>query len=199
MSDSKLKTHIKRFYRNQMEPKGYVLKKARLPERFLDGLRQGIEFQPGSGHLAGQFTLNIFWSFTHPLDDGSSMSGAWRIGQILGQGDTWYPCEGDVLNAGFSAVSTALVNSALPFLDAYSTIQKIVEDTNSGKLDSGKAFGLDPGWNSFNQGYCHRFLGNRQEAIKHFQDVVEKHSDRPYDWVAQRRGASLAELQGLGA
>lgn len=198
MSDAKLKTRIKRFFKEEMEPKGYILKKARMPERFLAGLRQGIEFQPGTGHLGGQYTLNVFWSFMHSLDEGIAMHGNRRIGELCGEKDTWYSREESKLESDFEIVKEKLTTLVLPYLDKYSSIEKIIADASSGDLEPSKTFGISPGWRHFNQGYCYAFLGDRINALDHYQQVIEKYSDEPYEWVKKRKQAALVEISNLG-
>jgi hypothetical protein len=199
MSDSKLKSRIRKFFHDELEPKGFVLKKPRIPERFLAGLRQGIEFQPGSGHLDRRFTLNIFWSFQHALDEGIAMHGTCRIGHITGNSDTWFSREDDKLGSEFEDAKSALVRVALPYLDKYSSIDRIVSGAASGEISLQQAFGGDAGWRHFNQGYCYAFLGKRKDAIDHYTQVIANHSDRPYAWVRKRREQAIYELGQLGA
>lgn len=199
MSDSKLKSRIQKFFHDELEPKGFVLKKPRIPERFLAGLRQGIEFQPGSGHLDRRYTLNIFWSFQHALDEGIAMHGTRRIGTLIGKSDMWFSRESDQLDSEFDVATSVLMRAALPYLDKYSSIDQIVSGAASGEIDLPQAFGQDAGWRHFNQGYCYAFLGKRKDAIDHYAQVIASHSDLPYAWVRKRREQAIYELGQLGA
>ena len=58
MSDAKLKTRIKNLVKNSLSEIGFGLIKPRIIEREVDGLIQGVEFQPGTGHLSGKYTFN---------------------------------------------------------------------------------------------------------------------------------------------
>jgi hypothetical protein len=199
MSDAKLKSRIKRIFKDEMESKGFVLKKPRIPERFLQGLRQGIEFQPGTGHLAGKYTLNVFWSFTHSLDEGISMAGTSRIGALTGSVDTWFSRQDEKLESDFSAVSELIKTVVLPYLEKYNSIESILAGVKSGELDISHALGVDAGWREFNLGYCFAFVGNRKEAVKHYSAVIEMHSNHTVEWVQNRKQAAISEISRLCA
>ncbi|WAC43839.1 tetratricopeptide repeat protein [Pseudomonas sp. SL4(2022)] len=197
MSDARLKSRIKRIFKDEMESKGFVLKKPRIPERFLKGLRQGIEFQPGTGHLSGKYTLNVFWSFTHALDEGMSMHGTSRIGALTGGGDTWFSRQDENLESDFSAVSEIIKKVVLPYLDKYNSIESILAGVKSGELDTSRALGVDAGWREFNLGYCFASLGNKKEAVKHYSAVIEMHSTHTVEWVQNRKQAAVSEISRL--
>lgn len=97
MSNAKLKTKIRQLFNAHLESMGFLLERARIPERKLLGLRQGIEFQPGTGHLEGKYALNVYWSFMHSLDEGISMSAVKRIGHLTRGPDRWFSRELDSL------------------------------------------------------------------------------------------------------
>jgi hypothetical protein len=197
MSDTKLKTRIKRLFKAYLEPQGFVLARARIPERKLQGLRQGIEFQPGTGHLDKKFTLNVYWSFTHSLDAGVAMHANKRIGDLAGVGDKWFSRSDSELDADFLIAEKLLIEVGLPYLARYDTIAKIVDACESGLLSSTDAFGIDEAWRHFNFGYCQSFLGNNAQSIEHYREVVSKHSERPYAWVQERKRVANEQLRNL--
>ncbi len=198
MSDARLKTRIRQLFKEHLEPKGFLLTKKRIPERFLPGLRQGIEFQPGYGHLEGRYTLNIFWSFLTTLDDGNKWDGSRRIGELLGCGDVWFSREESELERDFAVVSDHVRRVVLPYLDKYSSIVRILEEVGQQFMLPSHAFGLDPGWQCFNKAYCRAFVGETERAIDLYRRVVVEYSNGPYEWVHERKRAALAEIQKLG-
>jgi hypothetical protein len=198
MSDAKLKTKIKGLFKAHLESQGFVLAKKRCPERMLQGLRQGIEFQPGSGFLDQKYTLNIYWSFPHLLDFGCTMDAKKRIAQLVeGIGNGWFSRADADIDTDFQGVERLVVDVVLPYLAKYDTIEKIVHGYESGALSLGDAFG--DGWGPFNIGYCYAYLGNKPEAIKHYQEIVSKYSTEPYDWVQERKRVASEEIARLSA
>lgn len=197
VSDAKLKTKIKKFFKAHLEDKGFLLTKARLPERRLAGIRQGIEFQPGSGHLDRKFTLNVYWSYLRPHDNGIAMHACKRIGHLVGGQDTWFSREDDLLDNDFQIVEKLIVDTVFPYFERYSTIERILAAHQRGELSDQDAFGLDAGWRLFNQGYCHAFLGDKAKAIKYYSQVVEQHSDHPYEWVKERKAIAIEQIELL--
>ena len=198
MSAAKLKTRIKCLHSSVLAEKGFVLDRARIPERRLSGLRQGIEFQPGTGHLAGKFTLNVYWSFLDALDDGNAMSASKRVGDLAGGTDSWFSQEDDAIDSAFQAVERLMNQRILPYLDRYDTLSKIVDACSSGELSEIDAFGVDVGWRRFYQGFCHLQLGHTAVAVEHFVRVVDLHSSAPYEWVQRRKRSAVDYLRQLG-
>jgi hypothetical protein len=46
----------------------------------------------------------------------------------------------------------------------------------------------------FNIGFCYLSVGNKTKAAEHLREVVEKHSDDPYEWVQERKAIALEAL-----
>lgn len=191
MSDAKLKTKIKKLFREQLEPIGFTLNRARIPERKLIGIRQGIEFQPGTGHLNGKYILNVYWSYTHDLDEGFEFSALKRFGRHSTSQDNWFSREEADLEAEFEIVEALIVKTIIPYLENYNTISKIIESNGNGKLSDTEAFGLDVGWRHYNQGFCHLMVNDKDNAIFHFNEVISKHSNYPYEWVRKRKSSTI--------
>jgi tetratricopeptide (TPR) repeat protein len=199
MKNTKLASKIKRTFKTLLEPIGFTPSGSRIYVRNLNGLRQGVEFQPGRGHLDGQFTVNVFWSYTHQLDDKVSMDATKRIGQIAGLGDKWFSSADGELDASFSAIENLIMVYALPYLARYDEIHKILDAYQLGAISEHEAFGDDAGWRNFNLGYCFYTIGNYGEAMRHYQLVISNHSNDPYDWVKDRAHAANEQIQRIQA
>jgi len=187
MSNAKLKTKIRQLFNAHLESMGFLLERARIPERKLLGLRQGIEFQPGTGHLEGKYALNVYWSFMHSLDEGISMSAVKRIGHLTGGPDRWFSRELDSLDTDFQFVEELVLGTALPYLVQHDSISKIISSYEAGTLSQTDAFGGDIGWRHFNLGFCYSSLCKTDAAIHHFNEVVTKYSDAPSAWAQHRK------------
>jgi tetratricopeptide (TPR) repeat protein len=198
MSNAKLKTQIKRLVKEQLSQEGFSLSRLRIPERTTAELRQGIEFQPGTGHLSGQYTLNVYWSFRFFENDGA-MDGCRRIGDLLGCGDTWFSREDDKLDSEFVKVTQLIMDHAVPYLNAHNTIQKIIAAHENEDLSTAEAFGEDVGWQQFNLGFCYDHLGQNEEALAHLSRVIEEHSDEDYEWVQERKQMALNRVTRISA
>jgi hypothetical protein len=163
MSDKDLKIKIQAFFKASLEAKDFVLKHARQPERMLSGLRQGIETQIGTGHLDGQYTLNVYWSFMTVLDEGVSMDVCKRIDKLSDQRKSWFKRltvqfarqqrwfsrkNGDI-ESDFSKVQELILHAAIPFLDRYDTIEKILKAHANKEINAVDAFGEDVAGSTF--------------------------------------------------
>jgi hypothetical protein len=205
MSEANLAPLIERLHANHLEAKGFALyPEQQILERRFDGLRQGIAFQTGFSSLEGKYTLNVYWSFLDPLDkgieeDGTSMSAAIRIRTLAGRKDCWFAHEGRWVKWQFRTATKLIIRYALPYLDRYDSIANIVQGCSAGGLAENEAFGEDAGWRHYHQGFCYSMLGDVPTAIQHFSTVVESHSERPLEWVQQRKESAIEQLQLLGA
>ena len=197
MSDAKLKTRIKRTFKAHLEPLGFSLASARHPQRRLEGLRQGIDFQPGTGHLDRRYTMNVYWSFTHPLDQGVSMDPCKRIGHLAGGVDRWFSREDAELEADYEAAEDLLLNVALPHLTRHDSIARIVAAAESGALSAADAYGQSVCWRAFNSAFCYAWLGQVAEAIRRYRTVVTEHSSDPYPWVQARCRVAMKQIERL--
>jgi hypothetical protein len=196
LSDAKLKAKIKKLFKEYLEPIGFTLNRARIPERKLIGMRQGIEFQPGTGYLNGKYILNVYWSYTHNLDQGYEFSASKRFGRCLTSQDNWFSHEEADLETEFELAEELVVKTIIPYLENYNTISKIIEFNTNGEITDTEAFGLDAGWRHYNQGFCHFMVNDKDKATYHFNEVISKHSDHPYEWV-QKRKLSAIEMIAL--
>jgi len=197
--DAKLKAKIRDLYKAQLQPLGFNLKSARLPKRMLPGLRQGIEFQPGGGHLAGKYTLNIYWGFRHRLDEGYAFDGCVRPSDLIGSDqDVWYSREDEFLDIDFAAVEELVESLAIPYLVRHESVEKIVREFDAGRLSRVHGFGVDVGWQEFNLGFCRAFVGDSAGAVRHYWSVVVNHSHEPLDFIQRRKRAALDEIERLG-
>lgn len=198
MSDALLKKKIRLFFREQLEPKGFVLKKLRMPERHLKGLRQSLEFQPGDRSLSGKFTVNVCWTFMFPTPDEHAFHGCRRIGELAGRiKETWFSREPDKLDKDFDCVAQRILDFALPYLDLHNSVEAIMASYERGDITAIQAFGPDVGWQLFRIGFCYAQLGQPANAIPHLRLLVEKHSSYPYEWVKVRRARVEEELARL--
>jgi hypothetical protein len=132
MSDTALKARIRRLLKEHLALHGFELQKPRIVQRRIDHLRQGIEFQPGTGHLAGKYAVNVYWSFTHALDEEGTMAVCKRIGELSGSGDNWFSRADSDLDTDFAVVEQLVREFALPYLTRYDTIAKIVVANKAG-------------------------------------------------------------------
>lgn len=176
---------------------GFELKKPRLVERRIDHLRQGMEFLPGTGHLDGKYTVNVYWSYLlSPIQDDYSMHATKRIGFFDAGRDTWYGREDE---QDFEHVKTIILGKVVPYLESYNAIDKILTAIEEEKLRLEDAFPVDAGWREFYLGYCYLTLGDAGKARIHLEGVVKRHSDYPQAWVAERMKVCAATLAELSA
>jgi hypothetical protein len=124
MSNATLKARIQRLLKEHLAVHGFELQKPRIVQRRIDHLRQGIEFQPGTGHLAGKYSVNVYWSFTHALDEEGTMAVCKRIGELSGSGDRWFSRADSDFDTDFAVVERLVVEVALPYLARYDTVAK---------------------------------------------------------------------------
>jgi hypothetical protein len=196
VTDANLKKWIRQFVREELMAQGFGLSKPRLIQRHVEGLRQGMEFQPGNGHLAGKYTINVFWSYTiSPISDTVSMHAVRRIGAFTGEGNAWYDRDDQ---SQFEKIRGLISADVLPYLNKYSSIDCILEAVNDGSIASENAFPVDPGWRDFYLGYCHLHVGNVARAKVCLERVVHVHSTATYGWVIERRDAALSTLRDIG-
>lgn len=158
---------IEELGRRILVPAGFTARpNKRTFERLADGLRQGIELQPGTGNLKEQFTVNAYWAI-HGIDK-DAFSFVQRLGRFVGDGDLWFPKDEAHLDQAFLEVGQLLGEKVLPFLEKYRSVRAIIADVNAGNLSAARAFGQDPGSRAFAQGLAHLHLDqkdNVQEAI----------------------------------
>ena len=197
MSDARLKTKIRNLVRENLASLGFILARPRMPQRQCPGLRQSLEFQPGTGHLAGSYTINVCWSFLIAPRDWEALDGYRRIGELAGQGDTWYSREPNRFEEDFARATTLVLNVAVPYLERYSNVNAIVTAYEEGTLSRSHAFGPDRGWQSFNLGYCYSYLGRTAPAISNLRAVIEEHSSEPYDFIQVRTHLAKEEILSL--
>jgi hypothetical protein len=197
MSDSTLKTRIRDLLKEHLIAHGFALKKPRIVERQVDHLRQGIEFQPGTGHLDGKYTVNVYWSYTlSPIQDDYSMHASKRIGFFNAQQDIWFVRE----DAGhFEQVKEVVLGRVLPYLESYNTINKIIIAVDQGLLRLEDAFPVDAGWREFYLGHCYLKLDDLDKAKNHFEAVIYQHSHYPQTWVAERKSICESALAKMSA
>lgn len=193
MSDKALKAKIKELFIDELAPRGFMLKKKRMPERILPELCQGLEFQPGNGWLDRKYTVNVFWNFTIFPFSLNRFDAERRIGELTGQGDTWFSREEGELERDFKEVRSAIINQALPYLEKYNTIDKIITANEAGELRDDDAFGLFPCQREFIQGCCYNYLGRHTKAVKCFREVIDNYSSETCEWVKERK--KLAEME----
>lgn len=195
MSDANLKKWIRQFLRDELAAHGFELLKPRLIQRHLDGLRQGMEFQPGTGHLAGKYTINVFWSYgISPINDTVSMHAVRRIGDFVGEMNTWYDRE-DL--SQFDAIKDLILSKVLPYLDSFSSIRQILQAVEGGVIANESAFPIDPGWRDFYLGYCYLHVGNVAQAKTCLERVVYCHSTATHGWALERRNIAYASLNDI--
>lgn len=202
MSDAKLKKWIKQFTGTELKPHGFSLPKPRKPERLLDFLRQGLEFQPGTGHLAGKFTVNVYWSYMlSPIQDEYSMHAVKRIGHFVDGSNAWYINDDE---SQFLIVKDIILDLVIPYFDKFSSIQKILHAVDSGESKAESVFPTDIGWREFYLGYCHLQVGDIDRAKYHLEKLVNEHSTPEYAglaklaaWMAERSDAAKATLAKL--
>ncbi|UOB60543.1 hypothetical protein MRS60_31790 [Burkholderia pyrrocinia] len=192
MTDATLKKWIRHFVREELTSHGFELSKPRLIQRHVEGLRQGMEFQPGSGYLAGKYTINVFWSYTvSPINDKVSMHAVRRIGDFTDEGNAWYDRNDQ---SQFEKVRNLISTDVLPYLNEFSSIQRILQAVHDGVIASELAFPIDPGWRDFYLGYCHLHVGNVARARACLERVVRIHSIATHGWVLERRNVASSTL-----
>ncbi|MFM0234348.1 hypothetical protein [Paraburkholderia sediminicola] len=195
MSDANLKKWIRQFLRDELAAHGFELSKPRLIQRHLDGLRQGMEFQPGTGHLAGKYTINVFWSYAiSPINSTIAMHAVRRVGDFAGEINVWYDRE-DL--SQFAAVTDLILTEVLPYLDSFSSIRRILQAIEGGLIASESAFPTDPGWRDFYLGYCYLHVGNVAQAKTCLERVVHGHSTATHGWILERRNVASATLSDI--
>lgn len=195
MTDANLKKWIRQFVREELTAQGFDLSKPRIIQRHVEGLRQGMEFQPGNGHLAGKYTVNVFWSYTiSPIGDTVSMHAVRRIGDFTGEGNAWYDRDDQ---SQFEKVKNLISTDVLPYLDRFSSIHRILEAVQDGLIASELAFPIDPGWRDFYLGYCHLHVSNVARARVCLERVVRVHSTATHGWVLERRNVALSTLRDI--
>jgi hypothetical protein len=187
MSDSGLKTKIRRLVRDHLASEGFTLLRPRVPERLLVGLRQSLEFQPGISHLAGRFTINVRWTFTLAAPYEGAAHGRRRIGELAGGADTWFSREPAQLDEDFARATALILHVALPYLNRYASVESITSSYERGELTAKHAFGPDRGWQLFHLGFCYAFLGRTTAAVTSFQSLIQDHSSGPWDWMQERK------------
>jgi hypothetical protein len=193
MSDSRLKTQIRRLVQDHLAPEGFTLRKPRMPERHLPGLRQSLEFQPGANHLSGRFTINVCWTFMLGGPHEGVSHARRRIGELAGGADIWYSREPTKLDEDFGRATALLLRVALPYLQRYASVQSIVNSHEHGDLTVRQAFGPDRGWQPFHLGFCYASLGRTDAALTSLRSLLEDHSSEPLKFVQERK--ALAEQQ----
>lgn len=197
MSDAKLKTRIKNLVKDTLFEYGFSLVKPRLIERQVDGLIQGVDFQPGSGHLSGKYTLNVYWRFDYIEKDHISFDANRRIGDLANTNDLWLSREAENLESDFEKVKSYFYETILPYFEKYSSIQRLVEAYDRGEISKQHAFGTDLGWQCFNSGFSYAAINNKNLAIIELREVINKHSSNPYDWVQKRKKIAHNKLTEL--
>src|SRR3954454_21254415 len=165
MSDSRLKTKIRRFVQDHLASEGFILRKPRLAARHLTGLRQSLEFQPGTNHLAGQFTINVCWTFTLAAPHEGAFHARRRIGELAGGADIWYSGKPPQLEEDFARATALILRVALPYLQRHASVESIVASYEGGDISIKQAFGSDRGWQLFHLGFCYAFLGRSATAL----------------------------------
>jgi hypothetical protein len=166
------KKSIAQVGRDLLEPAGFDDRpNATTYERRADGLRQGIEFQPGTGTLKDRFTINVYWTFDgDPDPDGFDFRE--RLGWFESGGDRWFSlADAERLTASMQSVAELLRAKVLPFLDRYRTSRAIVDAVDRNELDSPTAFGQDPGWRAWALARALAHAGERGRAIDALHDL----------------------------
>ena len=197
MSIAKLKTRIKNLVKKSLFVLGFKLIKPRILEREIGGLKQGVEFQPGTGHLDGQYTLNVYWRFNYIPKDYISFDANRRIGELMSKKDTWFSHGEDKLETDFAEVTRIFDEIIIPYFEEYSSLEKLVDNYSTGKISKQHAFGLDHGWQCFNAGFTYAALNNKDKAIKELNELINKHSIEDYDWVKERKILAQQKLSEL--
>ncbi|MDR6388411.1 hypothetical protein [Paraburkholderia phenoliruptrix] len=195
MTDASLKKLIRQFAREKLIDHGFELSKPRLIQRHVEGLRQGMEFQPGNGHLAGKYTVNVFWSSTvSPISDTASMHAVKRMGDLTGEGNAWYDRDDE---SQFKEVEDLICTNVLPYLNRFSSIHRILQAVEDGLATCELAFPIDPGWREFHLGYCYLYVGDVARARARLERVIHVHSGASNEWVRERRNVVLSTLHDI--
>ncbi len=187
MSDARLKTKIRNLVKNSLGESGFKLLKPRIVERDVDGMKQGVEFQPGTGHLRGRYTLNVYWRFNYLPKDHLAFDSSRRIGELTADRDTWFSRESDGLDADFDRVVGLFETVIIPYLDRYSSLEMLIDAYLNGAITKAQAFGHDPGWQCFNAGFSLAALNKTTRAVAELKELIERHSSDDRDWVLERK------------
>ncbi|WP_375748581.1 DUF4304 domain-containing protein [Vibrio sp. HN007] len=197
MTKSKLKTRIKNFVKNELSDYGFSLVVPMTAERTVDGMIQGINFQSGTSYLTGKYTMNIYWRFKYFEKDYISLDGTRRIGELIDGKDLWLTFEGELLEEDFQKAKELVLKGAIPYLEEYASLRKLLESVENGNISKSNAFGVDVGWQCFNAGFSYAAIGQAREALQELIELVEFHSDRPVDWVQERKAVAQNKINEL--
>jgi hypothetical protein len=117
-----------------------------------------------------------------------------RIGHFDCGRDEWFEIADE---QSWTKVGNLIVNYVEPFLLKHDTIEKIIASFENGSVPPETLFGVDKGWRAFNIGYCYLWIGRKDSAIEFLREVVDKYSQRPFDWVQNRKNTVLEALANL--
>jgi len=88
------------------------------------------------------------------------------------------------------------INEGLLFFEKYMESSQLVIDYENGLIDR-LYFAAGPGWQEYRMGTAYYDSGRFQEAIKYFQDVVDKWSDKDIDFIQTRKKLSELWIQEI--
>jgi hypothetical protein len=164
-------------------------------ERPLDGFSQGVAFAKGTGSLAGKFTLDIYWRYTHSSYPSEGMMDyCQRIGIFDSGRDEWFQISDE---RGWAKVGELFVEHVEPFFQRHSSIRNIIESYEKQLISPAVLFGIDKGWQAFNIGHCYSWIGRNGAAVKYLREIVDQYSQQPFDWIQKRKGVALASLSKI--
>lgn len=199
MSKSKLKTRIKRFVKSELCDYGFSLVKPTTIERSVDGMIQGINFQSGTSYLTGKYTMNIYWRFNYHERDYIAFDGCQRIGQLTEGKDLWLTFEGELFEDDFLKAKGLILEKAIPYLDENSSLSKLLDGIEIGRITKSDAFGPDVGWQYFNAGFSFAAVGRKNEALRELEELVASHSQSPLSFVQDRKKLAQNQMIELTA
>lgn len=135
-----------------------------LAERTFAGLRQVVtyRFSEHSGHQS--FGCNVFWAFTHELDDAPPYAGFGKYGRSVSGGCTPLVETFDIRSEQVVLKQfMALLKSDLPLLESLNSIERIIENVERYPTSAAQFLGA-PVAESFNHAFCLEQVGRNAEA-----------------------------------
>lgn len=169
-------------------------------------LKQYIEFQLGTGGLAGQFTCSIGWEIeADGLEHNSSYSFRERLGVFERGTDVWFShATKEQADTEFEQIETWIRQYAIPLLDSLDLETLVAKyeaevgrDSDWDAFSPLRYFGASDCWKEYNLGWAYKVLGRHKEAREHLQRVVDEYSHDPYEFVQERRKKCLQGLEEL--
>lgn len=196
MSTAVLKKKIKEFGGRVLLPRGFLQTRTWDFEKEYPGLIHGVDFVNGQRGLQGCFTVNLYWRFTHSEYNSEGVMHYYqRVGEFLTSGgDQWFAIDDD---HSYKRIERIFIEFVEPFYKEHESIEAIIRSYEMGRHAPNLLFGIDIGWQTYNIGFCYKWLGQNDKAMSFLKEVIEKYSSYDYDWVQRRKQIAMKAIASI--